>query len=331
MNQFPTGIDDLQADFMERTAVKNADVLISPSQYMIQWMRDQGWQMPPEKVIVRQNILADFSRQNPSQPNRTPLREFVFFGRLETRKGVTIFCAAIDALCADKTLISPESKLQITFLGKATSIDGVPSAQYIQSRAANWPMNWQILQDKGHAEALTYLRERGRLAVMPSLVENSPYTLLECLGNGIACFCTDLPGNRELISPPDISRITFRPSGKDLAAKLRSAIETGIQPAAPAIDPETTKSEWIAWHEQVVERENRKSDPPRASGKPFAGQRLHRPSRPTRRTSRRPSNRFSGRIIPTFSSSSSMTAASNPPRSNCFANSKKNFPRGTGR
>ena len=44
-------------------------------------------------------------------------------------------------------------------------------------RAQRWPVPWKIVARMGPVEAKAYLREGPRLAVMPSRIENSPYTV----------------------------------------------------------------------------------------------------------------------------------------------------------
>jgi hypothetical protein len=51
--QFLDGRDDLEITFMERQSVALADVVVSPSQYMLNWMRDNGWELP-NKCYVQQ-------------------------------------------------------------------------------------------------------------------------------------------------------------------------------------------------------------------------------------------------------------------------------------
>ncbi len=36
---------------LEKAVVELADVVVSPSAYMVEWMRDQGWQLPEPRVI----------------------------------------------------------------------------------------------------------------------------------------------------------------------------------------------------------------------------------------------------------------------------------------
>ncbi|HTW94171.1 MAG TPA: glycosyltransferase [Tepidisphaeraceae bacterium] len=237
-------LEDLQADWLERGSVRWADVVVSPSHYMLDWMRRQKWTLPERQEVI-QYILTDVS---PVAQRVQPINEIVFFGRLETRKGLALFCDALDLLAADVG----GGKFSIAFLGKRSRVGDVDAAEFIADRAAKWPFAWRIVDNLDRAGAMEFLKQPGRLAVAPSLVENLPLTVLECLGNGIPILCTDLPGNRELVAPADATRALFAPRPSDLFAKLRAAIEGGIQPAMPAVSPEQTKTAWLEWHKSIV-------------------------------------------------------------------------------
>jgi hypothetical protein len=152
---------DLETDFMERESVALADALTSPSQYMLRWMREQGWRLPANSY-VQQNILPPYLRQcweegsAPLEPGA--IRELIFFGRLEERKGVGLFCDALDRLAP------LASGFAVTFLGKPAMVDGRNGAEYIRGRARRWPFRWQTLTDRDHHAALCYLREGGSRA-----------------------------------------------------------------------------------------------------------------------------------------------------------------------
>ncbi len=253
MNQYITAFEDLQSDHLERGSVAMADVLISPSQYMLDWMSSQGWTLP-QRVLVRQNVLAENDIAPESVQSCSAARsinEIVFFGRLETRKGLALVCDALDLLCGS----SPEltGNIAVTFLGKCSQVEGIDARAYLQRRCGKWKLSrWQVIDTLDHAGALDYLCGNGRLALMASLVENSPYTLLECLAAGIACLCSDLPGNRELIDPADAPATVFVPRPAALAARLEAALRQGVKPARPAVSPQTTRKQWLDWHEQIA-------------------------------------------------------------------------------
>jgi len=135
----------------------------------------------------------------------------VFFGRLEHRKGLHLFCDAIDKLLDQGCAVPP-----VTFLGKAGApIPSDPTLtpeQYIAARAQDWPIEWRVETGLGQADALRYLRDRDRLAVMPSLAENSPLTVYEATQHGIPFVATDVGGTSELIASSHTGHVLCQPS-----------------------------------------------------------------------------------------------------------------------
>jgi O-antigen biosynthesis protein len=250
-SEFMDGPGDLETDFMERESVALADAVTSPSQYMLRWMREQGWRLPANSY-VQQNILSPYLRQcweegsAPLEPG--PIGEVIFFGRLEERKGVGLFCDALDRLA------HLASGFTVTFLGKPAMVDGRNGAEYVRERATRWPFRWQALTDRDHHAALCYLREGGRLAIIPSLGDSSPHTVLECLCGHVPFLASRVGGIPEQIASDDLDGVTFAPRADELASLLSRAIAQGVPIARPAVDPCTNRRQWIAWHDALASR-----------------------------------------------------------------------------
>lgn len=238
----------LDRDYMERRSVELADFVISPSQYLVDWMRDQQW-MLPTRVKVQPNILGkEFRREFDSdQPHQ--INELVFFGRLEARKGLKLFCDALDRLAV---LLGPDAVYpEVTFLGKESRMHGKPSGAYLGERLSRLPFEWRMVSDRDQAGALEYLRVKGRLAVMPSLSENSPYTVLECLGQGTPFLASKVGGVPELIHESRQQDVCFELRPQALAGKLHEALQYGVRPAHPHVDFEADELAWAQIHDEL--------------------------------------------------------------------------------
>src|SRR5436190_4849244 len=94
-SEYVTQVEDLELDDMERFSVRMADVTVSPSQYLFGWMQKQGWELPANS-FVQQYIQPASARPPEKAAGRTQVKELVFFGRLEVRKGLVLFCDALD-------------------------------------------------------------------------------------------------------------------------------------------------------------------------------------------------------------------------------------------
>jgi glycosyltransferase involved in cell wall biosynthesis/GT2 family glycosyltransferase len=245
MHEPVSGVDDIEIDFLERESVARADVAWFPSAHMLRWVTSHGWRVPKRR-FVRQYVIADGAPPDRSA-DRREVRELCFFGRLETRKGLDVFCDALDVLVSRGT--TPE---KITLLGKVATVDGVDSRQYIANRSQNWPMPAAIVSSFDRNAALNYLSGDGRLAVLPSRIDNLPLTVLECLWAGIPFVSSDTGGIPEMVAARDRERTLSPLRGDALAERLAAALNTGAQPAAFAVPPAITERDWVAWHRRFA-------------------------------------------------------------------------------
>jgi glycosyltransferase involved in cell wall biosynthesis/GT2 family glycosyltransferase len=253
MNELASA-EELEVDFMERQSVALADVLWSPSAYMVGWLRRAGWRLP-RRVLTRQYVVLDTERRRSRAQAPEVVRELVFFGRLETRKGLDVFCDGLDRLVARGVEVPA-----VTFLGKPAAVAGVPSETYLRQRAARWTFPWTIAGGHDRDGALSYLCEPGRVAVLPSRIDNLPYTVLECLASGIPFLASNTGGIPEMIRDDDRAAVLFDLTPASIAGGIARAIQTGVRPVEPRIPFERTNRDWLRWHagrrRQIVARRN---------------------------------------------------------------------------
>lgn len=228
-------------DALERQAVEGADVVVSPSRYLMDWMIGQGWALPARR-FVQPNVYPGNPPAADADGRFPPPRELVFFGRLEERKGLLLFLDALDRL--------PRPLPPVTFLGRSTTVRGRDGAAVVAERAAAAGWSHTLIQDMGRDEALAYLRGEGRLAVVPSLLENSPFTVLECVVEGIPLLASDVGGVAELLRPEDAAML-FAPTANALAGRLAEALRDGVPRARPRLDLAANRSLWQVWHHRL--------------------------------------------------------------------------------
>lgn len=245
-HQLPQQFDDLLLEFLERRCVELADALVSPSQYMLDWMRERGWRWSAPAHVL-QNLMPEASAatvpagSDVSAAADTAIAEWVFFGRLERRKGLLVFLEALRQMP-----LAVREGVQITFLGKAIATPQFDSLATIRHRLGGWPRPLRLLTDYDRDQALTYLQQPGRVAVIASLVENSPYTVLECVLKRIPFIAADVGGIAELVHPEDRPRALFQPSPAALAASLQALEGKPYVPPRPAVPAELTRDRWLA-------------------------------------------------------------------------------------
>jgi hypothetical protein len=102
---------------LEQASIELADVVVSPSRYVVDWMGEQGWELPADTRVIPH--LTRFAATGEGQPRveveTGPVRRIVFFGRLEERKGIVPFIEAVNALPVDLL-----ERTDVEFIGRAT-------------------------------------------------------------------------------------------------------------------------------------------------------------------------------------------------------------------
>lgn len=251
--EFAQKVPDTLARFgeevAERAALELADAAVSPSAWLFDWQREREWPAPraPHVVPCLWRSVA-LGEARPSSPPRARIRRLAFFGQLREGKGVRVFLESLDAL---GDLLDG---LDVLFLGRETprwTTERVRRSLSPASLARIASLRFETGLDP--ASALAELRTPGTLAVVPSLLDNSPYAVSECLESGIPFVAARIGGIPELVAPSDHERVLFEPRSEHLAAALRSALEaeTVPAPAAPGFDPQAALATWLELVESV--------------------------------------------------------------------------------
>lgn len=230
---------------LERASVELADAVVSPSAYLVDWMRAEGWQLPAQTFVIPHVSRAGATEEAPPTPARQEsnrVERVAFFGRLEERKGVRPFLAALNAL-------EPEllERFAVEFIGRPTPpwpVERVTALLDDETRRSLRGLSFETTLDQH--EALARLRRPGTLAVIPSFEENSPNTVYECLENGIPFIAGNAAGIRELVAPEDHARVLFEPNEDAIAEALRRALVDGdaLRRARPAFDDADSLRRW---------------------------------------------------------------------------------------
>lgn len=245
--------------YAEQVSIACADMVWSPSRYMLAWAAARDFEFPRQTLIQQYAMpsprLGDMREGGTLPPGpvsfpvvsygrTTTPREIVFFGRLEERKGLRLFCNALHLLRDEIA----RREITVTFLGKPERCGGLPSLDYIARRAAAWKFTVRTLTDLGQPEALQVLRGGGIVAVMPSPMDNSPCTVYEALSWGVPFIAARTGGIPELIDEADREHVLFEYTTESLRKALIDVIEHGGWIARPAVTQEETRRSWTAMH-----------------------------------------------------------------------------------
>lgn len=186
---YPSTEYALELDYYERKTVELADYAISPSAYMLRYLYTKGWDLPKNSYVLFNALSPSVNASQALQATRAPIQEIVFYGRLEQRKGFGLFVDTMHNLL-HKSPKNLGSLRKVTFMGRM----GLSSAEkqhfndlrhaWAASKSATFEV--KVVTDAGREEALEYIGESGRPVVIPSLNDNLPYTIMECLVKNIS-------------------------------------------------------------------------------------------------------------------------------------------------
>lgn len=235
----PPDIEALEVDFLESECLRRADCVVSPSRYLSSWLGLAGH---VEYLAHPFELPASLITGSP-----LPISELVFFGRLERRKGLLEFCDALDQL----TSTLPK-QLRIVFLGKIGAVQSQRSDAFITQRSTKWPWEVKLLGEYSCGAALRYLGQRGRFAVMPSLSENLPLAVEECLARGIPFLASATGGIPEMILEDDHRACLYQDT--DLAAALASRVRSGARAGRPSSYLREGFGGWVALHARLAQK-----------------------------------------------------------------------------
>jgi glycosyltransferase involved in cell wall biosynthesis len=235
----------LGVGLLEQAAVELADVVVSPSTYLLGWMKERGWQLPGRTLVVPYFTRSTATGEQPAareRPHSETLERFAFFGRVDARKGIALLAAALNA-------IEPAQLegLELELVGKTTGTWTPERVEALLSESTKRALR-SVSFESGldQRQALDRIGRPGTLVVMPSLQENSPNAVYECLEEGIPFIASKVGGVSELIAPSDRKRVLFTATAEGVEAAIRRVlVDRKIPtPARAAFDRDESAAGW---------------------------------------------------------------------------------------
>lgn len=238
-------LEDFEREAMERSQIENSDLVISPSQYQLDWYRGRGVSLP--EAIKLNWLLPQWHGQS-LQPGHQRLAtralepdaisELIFFARHERRKGFELFIDAVSQLPSD---LQPD----LTFIGQFDRVGQEFSGSHALRRLADYQGRIRFLNDLNQKEAMVRIGgARNALCVMPFLIENSPCAIGECFTLGIPFLTTDIGGTAELFDPPSRASSLISPHPAQLRDAIVNAMRKGLPWICSTLDPALIAQAW---------------------------------------------------------------------------------------
>jgi len=222
MHRLPTAPADATVDALEKTSARLADQVIFPSHHMSAWAASR-WHLEGEGAVIPYCFDATLAHAPSVVEHVGPFRHLVFFGRLETRKGLHLFCRALAGMPELRDHVD-----QVTFLGKPSSVEGRSSEAFIAAQMAKVPgVAWTIIGNLGSFEAQAWLANQPHvLVVAPSLVDNLPYAVIELQTRRIPFVSTSIGGIPEIVGEAN-RHVLAEPTASSLAGVISRICRAG--------------------------------------------------------------------------------------------------------
>ena len=236
---------------MGRVSAELSDTIVGPSRYLLDWMDRAGWKLPDRRYVVplftKGHVdaiegLGPWDARVPRPP--AAIRELAFFGRLETRKGVRLYTESLNRI--NPSLLEG---IRLSFLGRTATYTCNEVRGMLSGPVRRAVEDIEFHTDYDNDAACAHLSRPGVVAIIASLVDNSPSTIYECIEGSISFLATAAGGTSELVAEKDRDRCLVAPEPGPMAAALARLLEGGETPA-PA-DPNFDGRESLRLWEEV--------------------------------------------------------------------------------
>jgi glycosyltransferase involved in cell wall biosynthesis len=242
MQQYPKDATaQVRLDFCETYCMRHCDILLSPSQHMFDWAAANSIELAEDRMLV------PYLQSNPiEQPVMLPpdAGHVIFFGRLETRKGLHIFADALRLLKKQPG----DVPVRVSLLGKHSTVNSVSSEEVIADLQKEIPeTKFTVIDNFDSFEALNYIKRSRGLVVVASLLDNYPYAVLECIEHHLPFIAAAVGGIPEMVD----ERVLFSPSPDQLATVLGSRRSLNHATLRHKYVPEVARDRWLTLHDRT--------------------------------------------------------------------------------
>jgi glycogen synthase len=213
-NLLPTTWDRRFGDAIERTAMRRADVVTSPSWMLARDLAANGWLGSRSASVVR--LPIDVEQWSGLPDAETSGRRVLAVGRLEPRK-------APEALVEAAAILAPEIEgLEVVFVGGSNyTREGKPYRQWTEDLARKLAAPCRFIGGAARS-AMADWYGSSRVAVLTARYDNFPVAGLEAMAAGRPLVCTSTTGVAELLHGGDGGTVVPPLEPAALAEGLRS-------------------------------------------------------------------------------------------------------------
>jgi glycogen(starch) synthase len=219
--------DDRWREKLERAAIRRADKAYAPSRFIAEHFRNRHG-IPVE--VLRPPVRLE-TAPSPETTCGLPQRFLIHFGQLGRRKGTYWLGESLKCAC------NVEPDLRMVWVGR--DYEDELGKMLAPLGSHRWKV--QVLHPLPKAELYAVL-QRADAAVLPSLVDNLPNTVIECLMLGIPVIGTQGASIDELVQPGVTGELVAPDDVDGLAATMvrvwrgQSAVRKGFKWRGDIVD-----------------------------------------------------------------------------------------------
>ena len=257
METFGSPVEDCSLEWAEKETIAAVDILISPSHHMVNWLRAHGYRLP-ERIAICPYTFEDETLE--AAATDADAGHLIFFGRLETRKGLHLLGGALRELQTRGGVLPRK----VSWLGKLAVVNGIPTADYLRALETDLgTVEFVVKTDLDYAQAVEYIRQQNGIVVIPSTLDNYPLTVVESIANSFRFIASDAGGIPEMIDPA----VCFERTVSGLREKLEGLSTIDFAGLRHGYDPERARITWLE-HVGTTLAAARQAPPARRSHRP---------------------------------------------------------------
>lgn len=246
-------LDESGLEWAEKEQIAEADILISPSHHMVRWLNEHGYKLP-ERVAVCPYTFEDSVRAG--RPESVDRNHLIFFGRLETRKGLHLLAGALRGLKREGARLPR----RISFLGKCATVEGLPTQDYLHTLQVDLEsVKFRVETDFDYMQAVDYIRRSNGVVVIPSILDNFPLTVIESITNGVCFIASNAGGILEMVDPA----ICFPATVEGLQRKLSELDSVDFVRLRHPYAPTSARATWLTHVDDVIAEASATAEPTR--------------------------------------------------------------------
>lgn len=206
---------------MEKASIKAADILISPTQFLVEEIQ-RYLDLSFQKVHVLPN---PFEVEDPRPSPRFARNKIVYYGKLSAQKGSFKLLEYFDQLWRSGF---PHPLLIIGGTDIVYHPEQLTMQQLVEQRYGQYIKDG-LLQFGGKISAaeITQRIQDAHVVVVPSIVDNLPYVVLECMARMKPVLASVQGGQREIITDNETGFLFDHDRPESFSTKLQEILAMG--------------------------------------------------------------------------------------------------------